>query len=89
VLPPGQQVPEDVSEYIVRHSPTFNIFLGARLTDEDPDSAKRTLAQLKMYPYAQRDNPPTMEILEVGTRAWSGASAWDGLLAAARRRDPA
>jgi hypothetical protein len=26
-----------------------------------------------MYPYAQRDNPPPMDILDVGTRAWSGA----------------
>lgn len=38
---------------MVRQSPTFNIFLGARLTDEDPTSAKLTLAQLKMYPYAE------------------------------------
>jgi len=56
----------------VRESPTFNIFLGARLTDEDPASAKQTLAQLKMYPYAERDNPPSMDILDVGARAWSG-----------------
>jgi hypothetical protein len=49
------------------------IYLGARLTDEDPESARRTLARLKMYPYAQRDNPPPMDILDVGTRAWSGA----------------
>ena len=70
---PGQKEPDDVSGYIVCQSPTFNIFLGARLTDEDPASAKQTLAQLKMYPYAQRDNPPPMDILDVGTRAWSGA----------------
>jgi hypothetical protein len=73
VLAPGQKEPNDVSGYIVRHSPTFNIFLGARLTDEDPASAKQTLAQLKMYLYAQRDNPPPMDILDIGTRAWSGA----------------
>jgi hypothetical protein len=73
VLAPGQKEPDDVSGYIVRHSPTFNIFLGARLTDEDPTSAKQTLAQLKMYPYAQRDNPPPMDILDAGTRVWSGA----------------
>jgi hypothetical protein len=73
VVAPGQKEPDDVSGYTVRHSPTFNIFLGARLTDEDPTSAKQTLSQLKMYPYAQRDNPPPMDILDVGTRAWSGA----------------
>jgi hypothetical protein len=72
VLAPGQKAPDDVSGYLVRQSPTFNIFLGARLTDEDPTSAKQTLAQLKMYPSAQRDNPPPMDILDVGARAWSG-----------------
>jgi hypothetical protein len=25
-----------------------------------------------MYPYAQRDNPPKMEILDAGTKKWSG-----------------
>src|SRR6188472_765487 len=30
LLAPGQQEPNDVSGYTVRHSPTFNIFLGAR-----------------------------------------------------------
>ena len=72
VLAPGQKAPDDVSGYIVRQSPTFNIFLGARLTDEDPTRAKQALAQLQMYPYAQRDNPPPMDILDVGTRSWSG-----------------
>jgi hypothetical protein len=72
VLAPGQKVPADVAGYEVRHSPTFNIFLGVRLTDPDPQSAKAALAQLQMYPYAQRDNPPKTDILEVGTKAWSG-----------------
>jgi hypothetical protein len=29
-------------------------------------------AHLQMYPYAQWDNPPKMEILDAGTKAWSG-----------------
>jgi hypothetical protein len=72
LLAPGQKAPDDVSGYVVCQSPTFNIFLGARLTDEDPTRAKQTLAQLKMYPYAQRSSPPAMEILDVGSPAWSG-----------------
>jgi hypothetical protein len=72
VLAPGQKVPGSAAGFTVRESPTFNMFLGARLTDEDPEKAKETLAQLQMYPYAQRDNRPKAEILDVGTKAWSG-----------------
>jgi hypothetical protein len=72
VLAPGQKVPDDVAGYTVLHSPTFNIFLGVRLTDADPQITKEALSHLQMYPYAQRENPPTTEILDVGTKAWSG-----------------
>jgi hypothetical protein len=72
VLAPGQTMPEDVAGYALRHSPTFNIFFGVRLTDPDPQSAKEALAQLQLYPYARRDNPPKTEIFDAGTKAWSG-----------------
>jgi len=72
LVAPGQKVPEDVAGYSVRQSQTFNIFLGARLTDADPQRAKAALANIQMYPYAQRDNPPKADILDVGTKTWSG-----------------
>src|SRR6201995_1056404 len=72
VLAPGQKLPDNVAGYTVRESLTFNIFLGLRLTDADPDKAKEALAQLQMYPYAQRANPPKTDILDAGTTAWSG-----------------
>jgi hypothetical protein len=72
VVAPGQKVPDDVAGYSVRQSPNFNIFLGARLTDPDPAKAKAALEQLQMFPYAQRENPPKAEILDVGTKVWSG-----------------
>jgi hypothetical protein len=71
VLAPGQKAPDDVTGYTVRNSRTTNIFLGVRLTDPDPASAKEALSQLRMYPYAQRDNPPKMDILDAGTKTWS------------------
>ena len=73
VLAPGHEVPDEVAGYIVSHSPTFNVNLGVRLTDTDPDRAKQSLAQMKVYPFAQRKSPPPMDILDVGMRAWSGA----------------
>jgi hypothetical protein len=72
VLAPGQEVPKNVAGYIVRRSPTVNIFLGVRLTDPDPEKAKASLAQLRTYPYAQRANPPKLGILDSGTKPWSG-----------------
>ena len=72
VLAPGQKAPDDVAGYALRRSPTVNVFLGVRLTDADPKSAKQALAQLNMYAYAQHDRPPQMEILDVGTKVWSG-----------------
>jgi hypothetical protein len=72
VTAPGQQAPDDVTGYTVRQSPSFNIFLGARLTDADPEQAKQALAQLQMYPYAQRADPPQAEILDVGEKTRSG-----------------
>jgi len=72
LLAPGQDPPADVTGYAVRHSPTFNIELGVRLTDTDPEMQKQVLTHLRVYPYAQRANPPKMEILDAGTKAWSG-----------------
>jgi hypothetical protein len=72
LLAPRQKAPDNVAGRIVRHSPTFNINLGVRITDDDPESAKRALAQLKTYPHGHGDNPPATEILDAGTRAWSG-----------------
>jgi hypothetical protein len=37
VLGPGQKLPGNTEGYIVRRSPTFNIFIGVRLTDPDPE----------------------------------------------------
>jgi hypothetical protein len=77
VLAPGQKLADNIAGYSVRESPTFNIFLGARLTDEDPEKAKEALAQLQMYPYAQRDNPPKAEILDVAQRHGAGCHRAD------------
>jgi hypothetical protein len=72
VLGPEQKPPDDVAGYEVRRSPTYNMLVGIRLTDTDPEKLKQVLARVKVYPYAQRANPPKMEILDTGTKAWSG-----------------
>ena len=72
LLGPGQEMPGNDAAIPACRSPTFNINLGVRLTDTTPEGAKQALAQLKIYPYTQRNRPPEMDILEAGTRSWSG-----------------
>ena len=72
LLAPGQAQPADVTGYEVRQSPTFNIFIGVRLTDTDPAKLNSALSQLRVYPHVQRTSPPKMEVLDTGKRAWSG-----------------
>src|SRR6185369_6116347 len=72
MVAPGQEPPAGTAGFVVRRSPTVNVFLGVRLTDPDPATAKEALSQLRMYPYAQRENPPQASILDAGTKAWSG-----------------
>ena len=72
LLAPGQKAPDNAANYAVRRSPTFNVLVGVRLTDPDPEKAKEALASLRVYPYTQRDNPPKVNILDSGTKDWSG-----------------
>jgi len=72
LLAPGQNASGNVTGYAVRRSPTFNIFFGVRLTDTDPEKAQKALANLRVYSYTQRDNPPKMDILDSGDKNWSG-----------------
>ena len=43
-----------------------------RRVPANPETAKKVLEQLKMYPYTRSDNPPKMEILDAGTKTWNG-----------------
>jgi hypothetical protein len=72
VLGPGQKMPDNITGYAVRHSSTFNIFFGIRLTDADPEKSKEALTHLRVYPFTERDNPSKLEILDSGTKNWTG-----------------
>jgi hypothetical protein len=72
VLGPGQNAPADVAGFEVRRSKTFNIFVGVRITVTDPKEAATLLAQLRVYPYAQRANPPAAKVVGPQGKRWSG-----------------
>jgi hypothetical protein len=83
VLGPGH--PDMKPEgYIVVRSPTSNIWSGQRGVGDDIEKAKQLMASLRIYPYAQRDNPPAAKPVRPGDKKWSAAQPrgldyWRGL----------
>lgn len=83
ILPPDS--PDIQADgYRVFRSPTFNIFVGHRALDPDPAKADAWVKQLRLYPYAQRDNPPATRFLKPEGRKWSqvpprGLAYWERL----------
>ena len=83
ILPPGS--PDIQADgYRIFRSPTVNIFVGHRALDPDPAKADAWVKQLRLYPYAQRDNPPATRFLKPEGRKWSqvpprGLAYWERL----------
>jgi len=74
VLGPGHPDIKPAPEgYFVFRSPTNNIWPGMRGLDPDLTKARALVAQLRIYPYAQRDNPPASKHISPGGKKWSGA----------------
>ena len=72
IVGPGQKPPVDVAGFEVRQSPTVNLMMGLRLTTSDPKEAQAQLAKFRVYPYAQRDNPPPTKIVSPKGKKWPG-----------------
>ena len=70
--------------YFVVRSPTVSVWMAHRALDPDPAKAKATAGALRIYPYSQRDNPPTTRHISPAGRKWSGMpplglAYWEGL----------
>jgi hypothetical protein len=72
ILGPGQKAPEDIAGFEVRQSPTVNLMVGLRLITADPKEAQAQLAKFRLYPYAQRGNPPPTKIVSPKGKKWPG-----------------
>jgi hypothetical protein len=83
VLPPG--APDIKADgYRIIRSPTVNIMVGTRALHPDPAQANAWIKTLRIYPYAQRDNPPTTRLIRPEGRKWSqvpprGIAYWERL----------
>jgi hypothetical protein len=83
LIGPGQTV-TDTQGFIVVHSSTLNVFIGFRNLETDPEKGAQLLKQYRLYPYAQRDNPPATRYLEIGGKKWNsthprGLAYWERL----------
>jgi hypothetical protein len=70
--------------YLVFRSPTLNVWIGQRVLDPNQEKALTTMAAIRIYPYSQKDNPPTTPHLKPDGRKWSGTQPrglayWEGL----------
>jgi hypothetical protein len=83
IIGPGQSV-ASTAGYRLVHSPTLNITVAFRALDPDPKKASALIAQFRMYPYADRADPPKTRILHPDSRTWSqmqprGIAYWQRL----------
>ncbi|HYO43292.1 MAG TPA: DUF1214 domain-containing protein, partial [Candidatus Limnocylindrales bacterium] len=72
VVGPGQDLPDDVAGFEVRRSQTMGVLIGIRITVTDPAEAQDVLARFRIYPYAERDNPPRGRIVSPNGQPWNG-----------------
>jgi hypothetical protein len=72
VVGPGQDLPDDVAGFEVRGSKTMGVLIGIRITVIDAAEARDVLSRFRVYPYAQRGNPPSRRIVSPNGRPWNG-----------------
>jgi hypothetical protein len=82
IVGPGQTV-TDTDGFIVTPSSTMNVWAFFRNLETDPEKAAQVMEQYRLYPYSQRDNPPTSRSQNAGKR-WSstqprGMTYWERL----------
>jgi hypothetical protein len=83
ILGPGDPDMNPDGYYVFRSS-TVNIWVAHRVLDPNREKALATMAAIRIYPYSQRDNPPTTPHLRPNGRKWSGTQPrglayWEGL----------
>jgi hypothetical protein len=71
VLPPGGTAP-DLDGMFALQATGMNVMFGFRTLDPDPQRAQALVDAVRIYPYAQQDNPPPTRVISPDGRAWSG-----------------
>ena len=83
IVPPGNDMP-DIDGYFMVRMPSQNFGLGLRALDPDYEKGLAWIRSLKLYPYAERNNPPETKFIDANNREWShmqprGMAYWERL----------
>jgi hypothetical protein len=83
VVGPGQKAPE-ADGYFLTQAKTNNIFFATRVLEPGEDKVREALERYRIYPYAQRNNPPPARFITPQGKAWSqvpprGMRYWESL----------
>ena len=71
IVPPGGTVPEPDGMFALQAT-GMNVMFGFRTLDPDAQRARALVDAVRIYPYAQRDDPPPTRVISPEGRAWSG-----------------
>jgi hypothetical protein len=73
ILGPGMDEPDALGDdYRTLRSSGVNIMFGFRTLDPDPERADALVRAVRIYPYADRENPAPTRIVSPDGRAWTG-----------------
>lgn len=73
ILGPGMDQPDGLGdEYRTLRSSGVNIMFGFRTLDPDPERADALVRAVRIYPYADRENPAPTRIVSPDGRPWTG-----------------
>jgi hypothetical protein len=88
---PGQEAPKAEGAFVLR-SPTFGVVLFYRTLDPDQAKGEALAKRIRVYPWAQRDNPPAIGFLKPDAGKLAnfatmprGMKYWDQLAAMIQR----
>ncbi len=89
---PGQEAPATAAGDFVLRSPTFGVTLFYRMLDPDPAKGEALAKRIRLYPWAQRDNPTATGFLKPDPDQFPkfatmprGMKFWEQLAAAIER----
>jgi hypothetical protein len=73
IVPPGEAAPVGPDDgYYLLPSTGVNIMFGFRTLDPDPARSQALVEAVRIYPYAERDDPAPTRIVSPGGRPWTG-----------------